>query len=72
MRDIVRIGDIVCYATGNKIEVGRVVAETSGKGEFTIVPIKKGFVKKRKSSQLITARRLAKLSKSSNYVYPTI
>lgn len=71
MRDTVNVGDIVCYSANNKVSIGRVVRVAVGGHEFVIVPIFGGsgtYTKVRKSSEIVTAKRLIRLAENAKYV----
>lgn len=68
MKDCIRLGDIVCYASGSKIHIGLVARVSQGCGEYIVVPFHGRYAKKRKASDLITARRLLKITENSKYV----
>ena len=68
MKDCIKSGDIVCYASGSKIHIGVVARVSQGCGEYIIVPFKGRYIKRRKASDLITARRLLRITENSKYV----
>ena len=67
MRDFIRMGDVVCYAVGNEIEVGVVVRIKQGCSSYVIVPLNGKRSKERKASDLLTANRLLKIVENSKY-----
>lgn len=68
MNDTIRMGDIVCYATGKKIEIGIVTRVLQARKEYIIVPLNHSMVKKRKAKDLLTYSRLKKITENSRFV----
>lgn len=68
MKDCIKKGDIVCFASGSKIQIGVVARVAPGCGEYVIVPFRGNYAKKRKADELITARRLLKITENARYV----
>ena len=68
MKDFIRMGDIVCYVSRNKLELGRVVRIGKSCSEYTIVPLTGKNTKKRRAKDLITTKRLLRMMENSKYV----
>ena len=68
MQDTIKMNDVVCYATGNKIEVGIVSRVLVSRAEYVIVPLNHSMVKRRKAKDLLTFSRLKKLTENSKFV----
>jgi len=68
MLDLIKMGDIVCFCTHNQIKIGKVVGVAPSCKEYTIIPIKGNRSYKRKANEMLTARRLLRISENAQYI----
>lgn len=68
MKDLIKVGDIVCYSSQNRCRLGRVTQVIDKHKEYVIVPIKEPKrVVKRNYDEIVSAARLILAQENSKY-----
>lgn len=68
MKDLIKVGDIVCYSSQNRCRLGRVTQVIDKHKKYVIVPIKEPKrVVKRNYDEIVSAARLVLAQENSKY-----
>lgn len=68
MKDLIKIGDIVCFGTQNRCRIGRVTQVNNCHKEYVIVPLKApNRAIKRSQNEIVSGKRLTIDQENSKY-----